>query len=142
MSITLTPNAAQSCHARPKEYEGHFGHAPSPSLPVAKRTSSPRPWASRGRDTGTQPISTKCQYTIIRTHGKILCTNHTSAWPTALFPICPLTLCRYSYATSVKPNCGLLRIIRAGPPLKNALNPSSRSRNAHQTQPRQSTPSR
>lgn len=37
------------------------------------------------------------------------------------------TLCRYSYATSVNPNCGLLRIMRAGPPLKNALKPSSRS---------------
>jgi hypothetical protein len=38
-----------------------------------------------------------------------------------------LTLCRYSYASRVKPNCGLLRRIRAGPPLKKALKPSSLS---------------
>ena len=38
------------------------------------------------------------------------------------------TLCKYSYATRVKPNCGLLRSTRAGPPLNNALKPSSRTR--------------
>ena len=36
-----------------------------------------------------------------------------------------LTLCRYSYATNVNPNCGLLLSTRAGPPLNSALNPSS-----------------
>ena len=33
--------------------------------------------------------------------------------------------CNNSYPASVNPNCGLLRIILAGPPLKNARNPSS-----------------
>ena len=55
-----------------------------------------------------------------------------------------LALCRYSYATSVKPNCGLLRIMRAGPPLKNALKPSSRSDQCgavpHVNQPRSAAP--
>lgn len=37
------------------------------------------------------------------------------------------TLCKYSYASKVKPNCGLLLTIRAGPPLNKALKPSSRS---------------
>lgn len=37
------------------------------------------------------------------------------------------TFWRYSYATRVNPNWGLLRMIRAGPPFQRALKPSSRS---------------
>jgi len=36
-----------------------------------------------------------------------------------------LPRCSTSYPANVNPNCGDDRIIRAGPPLKNALNPSS-----------------
>ena len=53
--------------------------------------------------------------------------NRTSANGDAVSMRTRRTLCRYSYATSVNPNWGLLRMIRAGPPLKNALKPSSRS---------------
>lgn len=42
-------------------------------------------------------------------------------------------LCKYSYATRVNPNCGLLRTTRAMPPLKNARGPSSRTKFRYQS---------
>ena len=45
--------------------------------------------------------------------------------PSDALPGIGSVFCKTSYAASVKPNCGLERRMRAGPPLKKARKPSS-----------------
>lgn len=72
-------------------------------------------------------VSNRLQTRKIRRHSQARTVTGKSLVSTARFKRerVRLTLCKYSYANSVKPNWGLLLIIRAGPPLNKAPNPSS-----------------